>query len=602
MPLTGLFQAREDRSERHWKQAMSGNSTILRSILLASGLAMAPVVTAEDLYVPSVFPTLQDAIDEAEDGDHIHVAAGTYIGALDFQGKAIVVEGTDGATETTLDVFGQGELVSFSSGEGPGTVLRGFRIIGGTGNFVGDPGVLRGGAIYCEESSPALENLIFEGNTATQGGAVYLQDSTASIVGCSFLANEASDGGAIHIRGGNPSISGSDFSSNEAYSRGGAIHSKQGSCSVTGTTFQKNVANNGGAFWLIESTLILTGSDVQENDAFVSGGGLLVEDFSVASIVASTISGNAASIAGGGIEIGPGSDVDITGSTIEGNSAGDGGGIRSYQASLSIASSMILQNTSSGAGGGVLLELTSDGYFSNVIFRGNLATGNGGGINARTSSNLRAVHVTLIDNGAGGLGGGIRAGFESTLELVNSISWDNTAAGDPGVSDMTTPASYLRCLVQGIEDEPQVLFLDPRLDGEGRPLLCSPVIDEGTALIPDLPLSDLAGSPRVIGERPDMGAYEAPEGLGPCFLRGDCGHDGLVDLSDALLSLGWLFNDGEVPGCLDGCDNNDDGVIDLSDPILLLGYLFMSGSPPQPPFPRPGLDPSPDEYRCWTFP
>ena len=121
-------------------------------------------------------------------------------------------------------------------------------------------------------------------------------------------------------------------------------------------------------------------------------------------------------------------------------------------------------------------------------------------------------------------------------------------------------------------------------------------------MIPDLPLLDIDGNPRVIGERPDMGAFEAPPGLGPCFLRGDCGQDGNVDLSDALLSLGWLFNSGEVPSCLDGCDNNDDGLIDLSDPILLLGYLFLSGPPPAQPFPDVGIDPTADNFRCWIFP
>lgn len=575
---------------------------LLQVIIFGLLLGNSRAAVAEDLYVPAAFSTIQEAIDEAQDGDYIHVAAGTYIGTLDFQGKAIILEGTEGASMTTLDAFGQGDLVSFVDGEGPSTVLRGFRIIGGTGNLVGTPGVLRGGAIYCENASPALENLLFEGNTATQGGAIFFQDSLSSVTGCTFLVNEASDGGAVNIAGGNPSLSGCEFTGNSAYSRGGAIHCSQGSSTVSGTTFENNSANNGGALWMVESTLIISACEVTGNESSISGGGLLVADFSAVSIDDTLISGNVAEVAGGGIEIGPGSDVLVTNSMIQLNSSGGGGGIRSYQASLVVDSSRIEQNTTSGAGGGVLIELTSDGTFYNCIIRENQAIGNGGGITARSSSSLRVVHSTILDNGAGGLGGGVRAGFESAFEMVNSISWGNTAASDPGVSEMTVPASYLRSLVEEIEGEPQVLTSDPLLDAQGRPLECSPVIDEGTAMIPDLPLLDIAGASRVIGERPDMGAFEARPGLGPCFLRGDCGQDGNVDLSDSLLSLAWLFNDGKVPACLDGCDNNDNGLIDLSDPILLLGFLFLSGPPPAPPFPDVGIDPTADDYRCWIFP
>jgi hypothetical protein len=81
---------------------------------------------------------------------------------------------------------------------------------------------------------------------------------------------------------------------------------------------------------------------------------------------------------------------------------------------------------------------------------------------------------------------------------------------------------------------------------------------------------------------------------GLSILRGDSNHDGRVDVSDGVHTLNWLFFDGPQPACLDDADVDDSGSIDLSDPIALFNYLFLGGPPPRPPFPGPGLDPTPD--------
>ena len=45
---------------------------------------------------------------------------------------------------------------------------------------------------------------------------------------------------------------------------------------------------------------------------------------------------------------------------------------------------------------------------------------------------------------------------------------------------------------------------------------------------------------------------------------------------------------------MDAADANDDGSIDIADAIYLLSYLFGGGDQPPPPFPDPGIDPTPD--------
>jgi hypothetical protein len=83
------------------------------------------------------------------------------------------------------------------------------------------------------------------------------------------------------------------------------------------------------------------------------------------------------------------------------------------------------------------------------------------------------------------------------------------------------------------------------------------------------------------------------------FLRGDSNGDTLVNISDPLATLGFLFLDGRRPHCLDAADANDDGSVDMSDPIFTLDFLFrgVTVSMP-PPNGEPAADPTPDEISC----
>ncbi len=87
------------------------------------------------------------------------------------------------------------------------------------------------------------------------------------------------------------------------------------------------------------------------------------------------------------------------------------------------------------------------------------------------------------------------------------------------------------------------------------------------------------------------------------FRRGDANSDGVVDISDAVTSLGYLYLGGETPGCLKAADANDDGQVDISDPVLTLTDLFSPLSGTRLPLPGPfacGTDPSPDQLGCFV--
>jgi hypothetical protein len=109
----------------------------------------------------------------------------------------------------------------------------------------------------------------------------------------------------------------------------------------------------------------------------------------------------------------------------------------------------------------------------------------------------------------------------------------------------------------------------------------------------------LEGSPCIGKGRDgtDMGAFPYSGGGGP-FVRGDSNDTGIVDISDAVATLNYLFLGGVANSCLDALDANDTGEVDITDAIFALTYLFLGGDEIPPPYPDPGVDPTEDALAC----
>ena len=87
------------------------------------------------------------------------------------------------------------------------------------------------------------------------------------------------------------------------------------------------------------------------------------------------------------------------------------------------------------------------------------------------------------------------------------------------------------------------------------------------------------------------------------FRRGDANANGVVNLSNAVLSLNHLFLSGEAPACADAADTDDNGSASLTDAIYTLNYLFRGGPTPEAPGPDScGTDPTEDELACDSQP
>jgi len=83
------------------------------------------------------------------------------------------------------------------------------------------------------------------------------------------------------------------------------------------------------------------------------------------------------------------------------------------------------------------------------------------------------------------------------------------------------------------------------------------------------------------------------------FIRCDANSDGVVDISDGVSILKYLFTVSGIFSCLDALDSDDNGTINLTDAIFILRYIFLARAYPPPPFPKPGIDPTEeDRYLC----
>ena len=76
----------------------------------------------------------------------------------------------------------------------------------------------------------------------------------------------------------------------------------------------------------------------------------------------------------------------------------------------------------------------------------------------------------------------------------------------------------------------------------------------------------------------------------PIFIRGDGNADGLVDLSDAVYILSYLFLGNDEPTCPASADANASDALDVSDATFILNFRFVDGTAPAPPFPGCGTN------------
>ena len=195
-----------------------------RFLLCMLVLTLNANTPAGEFAVPGDFSSIQAAVNQAVDGDIIRVGPGSWPGRLDFRGKKITVESTNGPDATTLDANGIGSVVIFKARETANSILDGFTITGGTGTL--HEGEKTGGGIYVFESSPTIQNCIISDNSAYFGGGVAIWEGAPVIRDCLFTNNHADgDGGGLRLHYyAQLSMDNCTFTNNTANVFGGGIN------------------------------------------------------------------------------------------------------------------------------------------------------------------------------------------------------------------------------------------------------------------------------------------------------------------------------------------------------------------------------------------
>ena len=212
---------------------------ILLVLVVFVGTAQAAV---NNLTQVTSHVTIQDAIDNAVNGDVLEADPNTYVEAINFNGLAITLRSASGdPADTIIDGNGAFHVVQCVSGEDPNTILQGFTITGGNANG-GGLDSSGGGMLNLNSSNPTVTNCIFFGNSAnSDGGGIYNFNSSPTVTNCTFSGNSSNDeGGGIHNRASSPMVTNCTFFGNSANSNGGGIFNSNSSPTVTNGIFWNN--------------------------------------------------------------------------------------------------------------------------------------------------------------------------------------------------------------------------------------------------------------------------------------------------------------------------------------------------------------------------
>lgn len=200
------------------------------------------------------FPTIQDGINAAANGDTLSLADGTFTGPgnrnLDYLGKSITVMGRSGDPDLAI-IDCQGSL---------GDPQRGFHFQGEEASF----SILR-------------DITVTNGDVAGDGGAI-LCESSPTIINCVFRQNHAQRGAAIFCDGGSPTVRESFFTQNEGRGQAGGMAFFASEAIVRDCTFTLNWGGMGSALFLPDSSSVtVEGSTLTMNNCSLDKGMIAVD-------------------------------------------------------------------------------------------------------------------------------------------------------------------------------------------------------------------------------------------------------------------------------------------------------------------------------------
>ncbi|NIR67461.1 MAG: S8 family serine peptidase, partial [candidate division Zixibacteria bacterium] len=375
---------------------------------------------------------LRDAVNAAENGDTLIVAAGTYNGDIDFRGKEIRLFSTNPddpniVAQTIIDCQDTGRAFILNNIEDVNTVIGGFTII--NGNVTNEPG----GAIYIGAgSSPTIANMIINDCNVTDadGGAIYIGSGSGSAIANVTIDNcivTNGNGGGIYVSANSSprftSCTVNNCSVTDGY--GGAVF-----CDVNCSTIFINCTFGDNSASFLGTVLV---DPVDPNITYVLygvggyGGGIYFNRENTSTLRLCTFNDNTATSSGGGIYHNIGCVSQLNGCVFSGNSsAEDGGGVAYVADSLVTITDCNFADNFADTGGALSLSWNCSGTIADSIFVDNDANFGGGAIHVSESNDLLITECDILYNSAI-RGGGIYCADSPLLSIVGCAINSNSA-------------------------------------------------------------------------------------------------------------------------------------------------------------------------------
>lgn len=402
--------------------------------------------------------TIQSAIDAAQPGDAVKVAAGTYTETTLFYNLLItktvqVLGGYTCADWTTRNVTTNVTIIrpsdpsisvvsingNFADSTQVTPTLDGFTISGGRGDLgynhggglrvrrsnaliannviTGNVSYLLGGGIWVQGGTPLIENNRVESNyiEGGDGAGIELEDSQAVLSGNLIAGNVISsgDGGGVAVFGGAPLLQNNRIENNRiagsgiANSSGGGLYANNARTTLSGNVIAGNVVNGrrfhgGGASVTGGGAVTLTGNFISNNALTTTtyccsnGGGIYING------VTTTLSNNF-----------------IADNSIAGANGNSGGGVYIFNNEhqpATLISNTIQNNTADAFNAANLTQYAYLDFGGGIYIEG-----------ATVFLSSNQILSNTANSSGWGQGGGLEIDYSPTVTLTRNLVSGNTA-------------------------------------------------------------------------------------------------------------------------------------------------------------------------------
>ena len=418
------------------------------------------------------FQYLDDAIELADDGDQVWVAAGTYVPGGDaparetsfefddniqlyggFSGSETALSQRDiAANPTVLSGDALGDDVAFDfrnnlddnamhimvveAGTSTACIIDGFTFTRGKADYLPVEEVDGAGGAILAFGACTIRNCTFRQNYAIRGAAIFIEEDAASglqIIDCEFSDHRAQQGSAIYATEMEDLvIEGCLFQSNRVNDNGGAIYLDDADeFTISDCEFRNNLA--GETFAL---------GDNDGSGGLDAGGAVYCTDAD-GSITECTIEFGRAR-RGGAFANGGEGEIALEDVTFgENNGIETGGATYLYEFSTTGFNDCDFAGNTAARGGAMHVQggvMVGDTITTANLFdcelEGNVASMEGGAIWSQYGAEVTVEASELTGNSTGGAGGAILIGFDpldlGNTYVVKSRVYSNTSDGPGG--------------------------------------------------------------------------------------------------------------------------------------------------------------------------